>query len=96
MYISNQCSHLTYIHKVVSINEEFVNSRIKELKPDWTSHGAKKVDIRPDKDMEVKINGEDVVKILAQYGLTIEYEDIDIESIESLTDNVSVYAVIGY
>lgn len=96
MYISDQCSHYTYIDKVVGMNEEFINSKIKELKPHWSNHSARKIQIAVDKDMLVKINGEDTLLIKAQYGLSIEYEDADIVSIESLTDGVKVYAIIGY
>lgn len=96
MYISDQCSHYTYIDKVVSLNEEFVNSKIKELKPKWTNHSAKKIQIAVDKDCLVKINNEDIVLIKPQYGLSIDYADSDIVFMESLTDNVAVYAIIGY
>ena len=96
MYISNQCSHYTYIDKMVTLNEEFVGSKIKELKPEWTNYTAKKRQIAVDKDCLVKINGEDEVLIKAQYGLSIDYTDVDIKSIVSLTDGVTVYAIIGY
>ena len=96
MYISNQCSHYTYIDKTVSLNEEFVSTKIKELQPKWTNCTAKKIQIAVDKDCLVKINGEDEVLIKPQYGLTIEYADADIKSIESLTDSVAIYAIIGY
>lgn len=96
MYISNQCSHYTYIDKTVSLNEEFVKSKIKELQPKWNNCTAKKIQITVDKDCLVKINGEDEVLIKAQYGLSIDYADVDIKSIVSLTDGVAVYAIIGY
>jgi|GEM_PF-3614444 len=96
MNISDQCSHYTYIDKVVALNEEFINSKLRELKPNWTSPSARKIQIAVDKDCLVKINREDIILIKHQYGLCIEYEDMNIESIESLTDGVSVYAIIGY
>lgn len=96
MYISNQCTHYTYIDKTVKKNEEFVNAKIKELKPDWTNHNARKIQLSVDKDCSFKINDEDILLIKQEHGLNIEYGDMDICSIESLTDNVKVYAIIGY
>ena len=96
MNILAQCSHYTYVDKIVNKNEEFVKSKIKSLKPTWTNHMAKKIQISVDKDCLVKINGEDEVLIKPQYGLTVEYTDADIETVVSLTDGVSVYAIIGY
>lgn len=96
MYISDQCSHYTYINKTTALNEEFIISKIKELKPNWTNCSAKKIQIAVDKDLLVKINNEDVVLIKPEYGLSIEYEDVDIVSMESLTDGVQIYAIIGY
>lgn len=96
MNISDQCSHYTYIDKVVALNEEFINSKIKALKPTWSHPSARKIQIAVDKDLLVKINGEDEVLIKPQYGLTIEYADANIVTMEALTDGVSVYAIIGY
>lgn len=96
MNISNQCSHYTYINKVVNLNEEFINSKLRGLKPEHTSPSARKIQIAVDKDLLVKINGEDEILIKPQYGLTIEYADANIETMEALTGGVSVYAIIGY
>lgn len=98
MSIMNQFLNYAYIDRIININEEFISSKIKELQPRWSNFNcvAKKLQIIVDKDLLVKINDTDEVLIKPEYGLTIDYSDKNIISMEALTAGVHVYAVIGY
>lgn len=96
MHITNQISHYTYINKTVMNGEEIIKNKLKELQPQWTNHTCRKIQIAVDKECLVKINGEDELLIKPEYGLNIEYQDKDVESTIILSDDISLYAIIGY
>lgn len=97
MNITNQCSNITYLDIITKEGEEIIKSKISSLKPRWTKHVARKIQIALEGgDCLVKINGEDEILIKEKYGLILEYEDINIESLITLTPGVSLYCIIAY
>lgn len=96
MYILNQASHVTYVKKTTVENEEIVKNKIKELHPEWTHHNARKITVSVKSECLVLINGVDEILITPEYGLSLEYSDIKIETFTTLTENVELYMVISY
>ena len=95
MYMTDQNSHYTYLNIITKCDEEILKNHLRNLQPKWTNHVAKKISLSVDKDCLLKINGDELL-IKPEYGLVIEYNDKDISSIITLTENVSLYAIIGY
>lgn len=96
MYISNQASHVTYVKKTTVANEEILRNKIKELQPTWTNHSARKITVSVKSECLVLINGVDEILITPEYGLSLDYSDIKIDTFTTITENVELYMVISY
>lgn len=69
---------------------------IRGIAPEFTNPQIFKIQIMVDAPCKVLINGNSEIDINPTYGLTIDYSDLLIHSFVFKTDNVNVYAVIGY
>ena len=83
----------TYIEKV-TVDGENVLEGIFD--PAHTHPVVRKMTITVNQDCMVLINGRDEVKIKANLGLALEYDDIEVKTLVTKTDGVNFYAVIAY
>lgn len=96
-YITNQASHITYVKKDSTVKgEEILKSHIEKLQPKWTCHNARKISISVKSECMVLINGVDEILITPEYGLQLEYSDIKIETLTTVTSGAGLYMLIGY
>ncbi len=87
-------TRLAVINKVSKYNEELlVPSLFDET---YTRPKVKKIDIAVDKDCTLIINGKDRLFIKSQFGLSLDYDDVDLESLVCYTTGVSIYAILSY
>lgn len=91
----NNASRMTYIDVRTTMDMDLME-QIKNNNPKFIEPTILKISIKPDVDCEIEINGHSTVKVRADLGLSISYEDIKITSLVAKTAGVQFYAVISY
>ena len=67
-----------------------------DFDPEFTNPQIFKLQIIPDAPCRVKVNGTSELTINNNYGLTIDYTDLMINSFVFLDGGINVYVVVGY
>lgn len=93
-YSARHITRLASYNGVPQANEDLMD--LIDFDPEFTNPQIFKLQIIPDAPCRVKVNGTSELTINNNYGLTIDYTDLMINSFVFLDGGVNVYVVVGY